>query len=108
MSRLIVVTPLRPNHHTGQFTPMPCGIAGRNQVALNVRGRPISAGWNSAAAASVQASDSASSLPMLEVPGWLENHRLPKAVAVVAALKITARVRLDCRSLVRPDRQAIT
>jgi hypothetical protein len=44
----------------------------------------------------VQTSDKASSLPMLEVPGWLENHRLPKAVAVVSALKNTARVSGDC------------
>ena len=34
---------------------------------------------------------------MLEVPGWLESQRLPNAVAVVSALQITARVRLDCR-----------
>ena len=33
---------------------------------------------------------------MLEVPGWLDNQRLPNAVAVVSALQITARVRLDC------------
>ena len=36
---------------------------------------------------------------MLDVPGWLESHRLPKAVAVVSALKMIARVRLDCSSL---------
>jgi len=41
---------------------------------------------------------------MLDVPGWLDSHKLPNAVAVVAALKITARVRLDCRSLVPPAR----
>src|SRR5581483_4605705 len=73
-----------------------------------VRGGPISAGWNSAAAASVQASDSASSLPMLEMPGCAENHRLPNAVAVISALKNTARVRLDCRKLYSPRRHAIT
>ena len=28
---------------------------------------------------------------MLDVPGWLDSHRLPNAVAVVIALKITAR-----------------
>ena len=39
---------------------------------------------------------------MLDVPGWLENHRLPKAVAVVSALKKTARVRLVCRRLRLP------
>ena len=33
------------------------------------RGLPISAGWNSSTAASVMTSDSASSLPMLAVPG---------------------------------------
>ena len=33
------------------------------------RGLPISAGWNNNTAASVQTSDSASSLPMLDVPG---------------------------------------
>ena len=55
----------------------------------------------------MQASDSASSLPMVEVPGWLESHRLPNAVAVVMALKMTARVRLDCRSPVWPFRQAV-
>jgi hypothetical protein len=43
-------------------------------------------GWNRAAAASVQRSESASSFPMLDVPGWLESQRLPKAVAVVKAL----------------------
>ena len=64
------------------------------------RGGPIKAGWNNTAAAMVQTSESAISLPMLDVPGWLERHRLPKAVAVVMALKTTARVRLDCRSRV--------
>ena len=44
----------------------------------------------------------------LAVPGWLDSHRLPKAVAVVRALKMMARVRLDCRMLRAPDRQAIT
>ena len=32
---------------------------------------------------------------MLEIPGWLEKQRLPKAVAVIKALKNTARVRTD-------------
>jgi hypothetical protein len=32
---------------------------------------------------------------MLDVPGSLDNQRLPKAVAVVMALNTTARVRLD-------------
>ena len=68
-------------------------LSSRSRIAFQVRypaaasrGLPISTGWNSTAAASVQTSDSASSLPMLDVPGWLENHRLPNAVAVVSAL----------------------
>ena len=60
--------------------------------AIACRGGPISAGWNSAAETSVQASDKPSNLPMLEIPGLLENMRLPKAVAVISALKNTARV----------------
>ena len=72
-----------------------------------MRGLPISTGWNSAAAAIVVNSEMASSLPMLEVPGWLENYRLPKAVAVVQALKVTARVSTDCNRLVCPSRQAM-
>jgi hypothetical protein len=55
------------------------------------RGGPISTGWSNTATASVHTSESASSLHMLDVPGWLESHTLPNAVAVVAALKITAR-----------------
>jgi hypothetical protein len=47
----------------------------------------MSAGWNSAADASVHASDNASNLPMLDRPGWLDSHKLPNAVAVVSALK---------------------
>ena len=50
----------------------------------------------------VHTSASAISLPMLEVPGWLESHRLPNAVAVVMAENTTARVRLDCSSAVFP------
>ena len=68
----------------------------------------MSAGWNKIAAANVQTSDKASSLPMLDVPGCLDIHRLPKAVAVVIALKKTARVRLDCSRFTVPARQAIT
>ena len=56
-------------------------------IASSSRGLPISTGWNNAAAAIVVSSEIASSLPMLDVPGWLENHRLPNAVAVVQALK---------------------
>ena len=67
-----------------------------------LRGGPISAGWKSTAAQSVLTSDIASSLPMLDVPGWFDSHRLPKAVAVVIALKKTARVRLDCKRFVVP------
>ena len=55
-------------------------------ISPSSRGLPISTGWNSTAAASVVSSESASSLPMLDVPGWLESHRLPNAVAVVSAL----------------------
>jgi uncharacterized protein (DUF2147 family) len=58
-------------------------------------------------AANVVISDNASNLPMLDVPGWLDSHRLPNAVAVVSALKNTARVRLDCSRSVCPPRQAM-
>jgi len=34
--------------------------------------------------------ESANNFPMLEVPGWLENHKLPNAVAVVMALNMTS------------------
>ena len=44
---------------------------------------------------------------MLAVPGCEENIRLPNAVAVVSALKITARVRLVCNRCVTPSRQAM-
>jgi hypothetical protein len=50
----------------------------------------MSAGWNNTADASVQARDSASSLPVLDIPWSLESHRLPKAVPVKRALKNTA------------------
>src|SRR6266436_1060508 len=60
------------------------------------RGGPIRAGWNRTAAARVQSSARAISLPMLDMPGWSESQRLPNAVAVVSALKNTARVRVDC------------
>ena len=56
----------------------------------------------------MQASDKASNLPMLEIPGLLENIKLPKAVAVISALKNTARVRLDCKKFDSPARHAIT
>ena len=87
----------------------PCGS--RSTASLlgtaRTRGRPISAGWNSTAAAIVQSSDSAMSFPMLDVPGSLDSHRLPNAVAWVMALKITARVRVDWTSAVFPLRHAI-
>ena len=54
-------------------------------------------GWNSTAAASVVTSDRHNSLPMLDVPGWLDSHRLAKVVAVVIALNTTARVSDDAR-----------
>ena len=81
--------------------------ASRRSGPLDSRGAPISAGWNSTAAHIVHTSDSARSLPMLDVPGWLDSHRLPKAVAVVSALQITARVSADCNRLVCPDRHAM-
>ena len=65
---------------------------GVRTVASNcvVRGRPINTGWKTTAPISVETSDSASNAPRLDVPGWCENHRLPNAAPVVAALKITA------------------
>ena len=45
---------------------------------------------------------------MLAVPGWLDSHSAPNAVAVVRALKTTARIRLDCSIAVSPARQAST
>src|SRR5262249_43692182 len=71
------------------------------------RGGPMRAGWNSTAAAMVHTSARAINLPMLDVPGWLDIHRLPNAVAVVMALYITARVRADCNSAVCPARHAM-
>ena len=68
-----------------------------------------SAGWKSTAAESVVTSDSAISLPMLDVPGWWENHRLPKAVAVVQALKKNGsrQARLQKLGLSRPPRHDV-
>ena len=48
----------------------------------------------------MQRSASAIILPMLDVPGFPESQRLPKAAAVVSALNVTARVRLDCSRFV--------
>ncbi len=67
----------------------------------------MSTGWNSTAAAIVQTRDSAINLPMLAVPGWLDSHNPPNAVAVVMALKKTALVRLDCSRPVLPARHAM-
>jgi hypothetical protein len=60
------------------------GLGAHWETGFNLawRGGPISAGWNRAAEASVQSSDSAKSLPMLEVPVCAESQRLPNAVAV--------------------------
>jgi hypothetical protein len=44
---------------------------------------------------------------MLDTPGSSDSHRLPNAVAVVMALKITARVNVDSKKLVLPLRQAM-
>src|SRR5882757_8967167 len=85
--------------------PIPSAISAYSPIS---RGLPISAGWNSNTAASVVTSESARSLPMLAVPGWLDSHKLPNAVAVVIALKKIARVRLDCSRFVLPCRHAVT
>ena len=45
---------------------------------------------------------------MLAVPGWLDSQSAPNAVAVVSALKTTARIRLDCSGAVSPARHAMT
>src|SRR5512135_2367345 len=71
-------------------------------------GSPISAGRKNSVVASVQPSEIIKSSPMLAVPGWLDSHRLPKPDAVVSALKITARVRLDCNRSIWPARHAMT
>jgi hypothetical protein len=65
------------------------------------------AGWNKTAAAKVHTKDKASILPM-DRPGNLDSQRLPNAVAVVRALKNTARVRLVSKRFFAPARQAIT
>src|SRR5207248_10349878 len=83
------------------------GVARRTTQSGFARGRPINAGWNSTAAAIVQTSASAINLPMLEVAGSLDSHRLPNALAVAIALKITARVKVDWTSAVLPLRQAM-
>src|SRR5262249_30970894 len=87
--------------------PYPAPLAGEGRVAAFFRGGPISTGWNSTAAAIVQTRDNAINLPILAVPGWLDSHKPPNAVAVVSALKTTALVRLDCSKPVLPARQAM-
>jgi uncharacterized protein (DUF2147 family) len=94
---------LPPQPRANLRPPTPSAISAYSPIS---RGLPISAGWNSSTAARVVTSESASSLPMLDVPGWLESHRLPNAVAVVSALKKIARVREDCSRFVLPDRHA--
>src|SRR5262249_5952217 len=114
-AKLVMAAPtVRPqlSRHAPQppFDAGRYGIVSRGEAQaffLRLRGGPISTGWNSTAAAIVVTSASAINLPMLEVPGWLDSHRLPNAVAVVSALNITARVKLDCRRLVWPARHAI-
>ena len=56
----------------------------------------------------MQAKESASNCPMLDMPGLLENQRLPKAAPVSSALKNTARVSADCKNSVSPLLQAET
>src|SRR3954452_4807304 len=85
----------------------PAFSSGLTPFSSAVHGLPISAGWNSNAAHMVVTSDSARSLPMLEVPGWLESERLPKAAAVVRALQLTPRLKLDSIRLVCPARHAM-
>ena len=99
--------PLAGDYHPFA-TPPPLSRSRATLLGWDLRCVAKSAGWNSTAAESVVTSASAISLPMLDVPGWWENHRLPKAVAVVQALKKTARVRLDCKKLVSPALHAMT
>ena len=87
--------------HLGSVAGWGCGLDG-------LRGGPIKAGWNSTAAVIVHRRASAISLPMLDIPGFGESHKLPNAIAVVMALKITALVRLDCTNIVLPVLQAMT
>jgi hypothetical protein len=71
------------------------------------RGGPVSTGWNNTATASVHYEREREQLAHARRAWMVESHTLPNAVAVVAALKITARVRLDCKSPVCPPRQAV-
>ncbi len=45
---------------------------------------------------------------MLAVPGWMDSHKVPKPDAVVAAEKITARVRGEARKQRWPCRHDTT
>ena len=71
-------------------------------------GRASKAGLTRIVTRSSQPSEIISSLPMLAVPGWLDSHRAPNAVAVTSALKTTARIRLDASIAVSPARHAVT
>ena len=59
---------------------------------------PEAPGWKSTAAKSVVTSDSAISLPMLDVPGWWENDRLPKGGARRAGAEQNGPRQLDCKN----------
>jgi len=71
-------------------------------------GGPNKAGDRNSVVASTQPSEIINSSPMLAVPGCTDSHRVPKPDAVVAAEKITARVRLEARKQRWPWRQATT
>jgi len=60
--------PARSPKHPVKSPPRPIQSA-TSAYSLTSRGFPISAGWNNSTAASVVTSESAKSLPMLEVPG---------------------------------------
>src|SRR5207244_13344212 len=67
--------------------------------ALSPRGGPIRAGWNRTAAASVQTSARAISLPMLDSPGCLDGQRLLNTAHVVSSEENTVRHARYCISL---------
>src|ERR1700730_18605556 len=78
-----------------------------SEYTFTCRGGPIRTGWKNTAAPIVHSSDRAISLPMLEMPGELDTHMLPNAIAVVMALNITALVSVDCSRPVFPARHAM-
>jgi hypothetical protein len=84
-----------------------CEIAYSPSSGTTLRGGPMRAGWNKTAADIVQSRANASSLPMLDRPGNWDSQRLPNAVALVKALKTTARVRAVSNRFVAPARQAM-